>query len=116
MGWGSAGSIFDSVADALVDAKANPQVITDTCVKLIRELEDGDWDTQDESLERYTNRIPDVYVNAVIKAFDMTDNAPSWCPEFKVVSARLYDRRIRVTCGDYAGHAGNHWTDEQEWS
>lgn len=53
MGWASAGAIFDRVADALIAADASGD-IKRTCLEpLIGELQDGDWDTEHESLERY---------------------------------------------------------------
>lgn len=50
MGWASAGNIFDPVAQALIDAKLPGEKVRIVLVKLIKQLEEGDWDTQDESL------------------------------------------------------------------
>jgi hypothetical protein len=53
MGWSSANSIFDPVAQALIDAGATPEVKRKVLGDLINGLQDGDWDTEDESLERF---------------------------------------------------------------
>jgi len=60
MGWGSASTIFDRVADALIQSGANAEVTTVVLDELLRELTDGDWDTVDESVERYQNN-PTIY-------------------------------------------------------
>jgi hypothetical protein len=53
MGWSSANSIFDPVAQALIDAGATPEVKRKVLGDLINGLQEGDWDTEDESLERF---------------------------------------------------------------
>lgn len=53
MGWNSANRIFDPVARALIKAKADDDTKRTTLSVLIKELQDGDWDTEDESLEEY---------------------------------------------------------------
>lgn len=55
MGWNSAGDIFDPVAKALVDLNAPDDVKTRVLGDLIGALQDGDWDTEDESLEQFKN-------------------------------------------------------------
>jgi hypothetical protein len=55
MGWSSANSIFDPVARALIDAGADNETKTRVLGDLINGLQDGDWDTEDESLERFVN-------------------------------------------------------------
>ncbi|TDD77720.1 hypothetical protein [Actinomadura rubrisoli] len=57
MGWASGGAIFDRVADALIASRANDDLLRSTLGPLIDELRNGDWDTEDESLERFA-RVP----------------------------------------------------------
>lgn len=53
MGWGSAYRIFNTVADALITAKATDDVKRTTLSELIRDLQEGDWDTELDSLQDY---------------------------------------------------------------
>lgn len=53
MGWSSANEIFDPVARALIDTGATPEVKRKVLGDLINSLQDGDWDTEDESLELF---------------------------------------------------------------
>ncbi|MET8475401.1 hypothetical protein ABZY90_19705 [Streptomyces sp. NPDC006422] len=53
MGWSSAGSIFDPVAKALQDAGVDDATKRDVLGQMIGNLQDGDWDTEDESLEGF---------------------------------------------------------------
>jgi len=53
MGWASAGAIFDPVAQALIDAGASDDLKTTVLAKLIGQLQEGDWDTEDESLDKF---------------------------------------------------------------
>jgi len=54
MGWGSAGyAIFNPVAKGLIDAGASDEIKTSVLSSLIVALRDGDWDTEDESLEQF---------------------------------------------------------------
>jgi hypothetical protein len=53
MGWNSANRIFDPVARALVKAGADDDTKRTVLGDLIGELQDGDWDTEDESLEDF---------------------------------------------------------------
>jgi hypothetical protein len=55
MGWSRANSIFDPVARALIDAGADNETKTRVLGDLINGLQDGDWDTEDKSLERFVN-------------------------------------------------------------
>jgi hypothetical protein len=55
MGWNSAGDIFDPVAKALVDLNAPDDLKKRVLSDLIGALQDGDWDTEDESLELFKN-------------------------------------------------------------
>lgn len=53
MGWASAGQIFDPVARALIELGAPDDMKTRVLGDLIGALQDGDWDTEDESLEQF---------------------------------------------------------------
>ncbi|MFD5663427.1 hypothetical protein ACFWIK_00760 [Streptomyces anthocyanicus] len=55
MGWNSANRIFDPVAKALQKANADDDTKRTVLGVLIRELQEGDWDTEDESLEDFLN-------------------------------------------------------------
>jgi hypothetical protein len=54
MGWSSANSIFDPIAQALIDAKVSREVKFAALVPLIKGLRENDWDTEDESLEVFS--------------------------------------------------------------
>lgn len=70
MGWSSGSDIFDPVTQALIDSGVAGPVVTDVCATLIDELRSCDWDTLDESVDRF-RRYP-----AVIAAFKKA--APDW--------------------------------------
>jgi hypothetical protein len=53
MGWASAGPIFDSVAQGLIDAGASEEIKRRVLGDLIGTLQGEDWDTEDESLEAF---------------------------------------------------------------
>lgn len=53
MGWASAGQIFDPVAQALIDLGASDEVKQRVLGTLIKGLHEGDWDTEDESLDQF---------------------------------------------------------------
>jgi hypothetical protein len=53
MGWASAGAIFDPVAQAMIDLNAPREMKLRVLGALIGALQDGDWDTEDESLEQF---------------------------------------------------------------
>ncbi|MGK9463961.1 hypothetical protein ACSLFT_28605 [Streptomyces sp. G6] len=53
MGWNSANRIFDPVARALINTGADDTTKRKVLGDLISELQDGDWDTGDESLEDF---------------------------------------------------------------
>jgi hypothetical protein len=55
MGWASAGDIFDPVAQALIDLRADDATKLRVLGTLIDKLRDGDWDTEDESLQQFRN-------------------------------------------------------------
>jgi hypothetical protein len=53
MGWNSANRIFDPVAHALIKTGADDATKRKVLGDLIKELQEGDWDTEDESLEDF---------------------------------------------------------------
>ena len=55
MGWASAGEIFDKVADGLIAAHASDEIKISVLCDLIGFLQEGDWDTEYESLDKYTD-------------------------------------------------------------
>lgn len=67
MGWASAGAIFDPVAKALVELNAPDETKIRVLGDLIGALQDGDWDTEDESLEQFADDP------AIVEAFRQHD-------------------------------------------
>lgn len=57
MGWASGGAIFDRVADGLMAGRASDDTMRTVLGPLIDELQQNDWDTEGESLERYA-KVP----------------------------------------------------------
>jgi hypothetical protein len=56
MGWASAGaSIFDPVMKALQESNATAETKTSVAKLLINVLQGQDWDTEDESLEEFSD-------------------------------------------------------------
>jgi hypothetical protein len=53
MGWSSANEIFNPVARSLIDTGADDAAKRKVLGDLIERLQDGDWDTEDESLEDF---------------------------------------------------------------
>jgi hypothetical protein len=53
MGWSSANQIFNPVARALIDTGVPDETKRKVLGDLIGGLQDGDWDTEDESLEDF---------------------------------------------------------------
>ncbi|MFE2965539.1 hypothetical protein ACFXKC_18035 [Streptomyces sp. NPDC059340] len=53
MGWNSANQIFNPVARSLIDAGAPDETKRKVLGDLIGGLQEGDWDTEDESLEDF---------------------------------------------------------------
>lgn len=64
MGWASAGAIFDPVAQALIDLGADRDTKRKVLGTLITALQEGDWDTEDESLQQFRH---DVDIVALFK-------------------------------------------------
>lgn len=63
MGWASAGAIFNPVCEALQQSFLIPETRQKILVILIKTLQEGDWDTEGESLEQFAEDP------VVVKAF-----------------------------------------------
>lgn len=53
MGWASGADIFDRVARSLINAHVDEDTKRQVLGEPIDSLQDSDWDTEDESLERF---------------------------------------------------------------
>lgn len=93
MGWASAGQIFNPVAQALIDAGASDELKTTVLAKLINQLQDGDWDTEHESLDEFKHDP------AIVAAFRQ-NNVVIPC------TAENDDRTL--DCELETGHDGDH--------
>lgn len=67
MGWGSGYLIFNTVADALNEAGASDDVKEKALTKVIAGLQQGDWDTELDSLQSYLDDP------AIVRAFANND-------------------------------------------
>lgn len=67
MGWGSAYTIFNNVADGLIKANASDEVKEKVLGELIVELQSEDWDTELDSLQSYLDDP------AIVRAFANND-------------------------------------------
>lgn len=67
MGWGSGYLIFNTVAVALIEANATDEVKEKALTKVIRELQEEDWDTELDSLQSYRHDP------AIVRAFAAND-------------------------------------------
>lgn len=63
MGWGSAYSLFNTMADALLEAGASDDIKERALSKVIARLQEDDWDTELDSLQSYLNDP------AIVRAF-----------------------------------------------
>ena len=55
MGWASAGGIFVPVANKLVELGVFDDIRREVCSVLIATLQEGDWDTESESLGEFAD-------------------------------------------------------------
>ncbi|MFE3202163.1 hypothetical protein [Embleya sp. NPDC059237] len=94
MGWSSAGHIFDPVARALIDAGVDGPTKRKVLGDLIGRLQDGDWDTEDESLEEFLDD-PDV-----VAAFADRGVTLPVDPEAELVAARAENDELRERVAD----------------
>ncbi len=67
MGWGSAYSLFNTVADALIEADASDEIKERALTKIIARLQEDDWDTELDSLQSYLGDP------AIVRAFANND-------------------------------------------
>lgn len=67
MGWGSAYSLFNTIADALIEADATDKVKERTLTTVIAQLQAEDWDTELDSLQGYLDDP------AIVRAFANND-------------------------------------------
>lgn len=67
MGWGSAYSLFNTVADALIEADASDEVKERALTRVIAGLQQEDWDTELDSLQSYLDDP------AIVRAFANND-------------------------------------------
>ncbi len=67
MGWGSAYSIINTVADALIEANASDLLKERVLGELIGNLQSEDWDTELDSLQSYLDDP------AIVRAFANND-------------------------------------------
>lgn len=96
MGWASAGNYFEPVAQALIDNGASDDVIFHSCKALISALQEGDWDTAEESLGLFQEH------DAVVRAFRECGVYVS-CGEDTVDAQGHY-----LYCEEERGHEGKH--------
>jgi hypothetical protein len=116
MGWASASGIFDTVADALIEANASYNVAFTACSKLIGELQSNDWDTEDESLERYTRMPGSAVRSAIVQAFADHGVYNAYCGETGSKESPN-GRTIILRCIEVSGHPGLHvCTIHGSWS
>src|SRR5690242_11131900 len=85
MGWSGANAIFDPVARKMTELKVPGEVKTGVLAVLIHELQQGDWDTESESLEIFADdeAVVDAFRrnNVIIECdegFTVRDE-PHWC-------------------------------------
>lgn len=70
MGWGSAYSLFNTIADALIEASASDEIKERALAKVIAALQEDDWDTELDSLQSY------LHDPAIVRAFEA--NGITW--------------------------------------
>jgi hypothetical protein len=63
MGWSAGNTVFDPVARKARELGLSDEQVTELLTILIRELQDRDWDTEDESLEEFEDDA------AIVEAF-----------------------------------------------
>lgn len=97
MGWSSANSIFDPVARTFIDCDVPAETRTRVLAVLIKALQDGDWDTADESLDEFKHDL------AIVDAFRQNGI-------YLTCDAESDDR----WCEKEHGHQGDHsnWNGE----
>lgn len=102
MGWASAGIYFNAVAKALIDHDASDELKTEVCSTLIGVFRDGDWDTEDESLEQFADDP------AIVEAFRRHDIV------IRCLAERTDDDGW-FECELEDGHEGHHREGNHSW-
>lgn len=107
MGWASAGSIFDPIAQALIELNATDEMKRRVLGRLIDVLSDGDWDTQDESMDAFRD---DPTIIALFMQHGHR-NEIDWRTEAQVAwdNGRWLAncRDCRISLGEATGHEGH---------
>jgi hypothetical protein len=108
VGWASAGQIFDPVARSLIELGAPDDMKRRVLGDLIGALQDGDWDTEDESLDEFKDDQAIVAAfkdHAVYIRCQQTDSAD--------------ERECMLPVGHQGGHAeydgGPTWDAEPDY-
>lgn len=83
MGWASGGYIFDPVCEALLDTDIADDKLEKVLTTLIKALQDGDWDTEDESADEFENHPRGA---VVMKAFRNCDIFRWGTPEYDIAN------------------------------
>lgn len=102
MGWASAGAIFDPIAQALIDHGANDELKLLVCDTLIGVLQEGDWDTEGESLDQFAD---DPVIVEAFRRHDIT----------LLCLAETTDDDGWFECQEERGHDGNHRDGDHAW-
>lgn len=84
MGWGSAGTLFNEITNAMIESGISGDKLTDVCEKMINEFQEMGWDTEDESLEAFTHQP------AVVEAFRRCGVHPSGREELAELFATVF--------------------------
>ncbi|MER7801213.1 hypothetical protein ABTX71_12870 [Streptomyces parvulus] len=85
MGWSSANEIFNPVASTLQKAQVDDDTKQSVLCDLIRGLQEGDWDTEDESLELF---LDDPAIVAAFHKRKVHTNDRRCCQRTRVVEAQ----------------------------
>jgi hypothetical protein len=105
MGWASAGAIFDPAAKAMVELNAPDEMKIRVLGDLIGALQEGDWDTENESLEEFADD------EAIVEAFRRHDVILT-CGDEHATD----DRGDATWCTGERNHEGVHADDDgREW-
>lgn len=103
MGWSSANGIFDPVAQKLAELGASDELVTGVLETLIEQLQGGDWDTEDESLERFADD------EAVVEAFRRRGVYDRCGNEGSMLGTRTWCRLETGHDGPHDNHRGQEW-------
>ncbi|HET6691724.1 MAG TPA: hypothetical protein VFG74_12755 [Miltoncostaeaceae bacterium] len=114
MGWSSANSIFDPVARALIDAGADDTTKRRVLGDLIGGLQDGDWDTEDESLEEFLDD-PAVVAAFADRNVHLADRRCCRKPTEQVIADTIRAFSFDTYGMDDVDVALHDRPDDQEW-